>query len=101
MSGYDWHCDGCGSIMNNQIGFNTDTGEWICTDCGYDNDVSSNNIEQYGENPASENQLRYIQQIENLLDINFYGCSDEEASDFIDGNEELYQAKLHTPYRYR
>lgn len=101
MSGYEWHCDDCGKIMNYQYGFSTDTGEWTCSECGCHNDVSPNNIEHYGEKPASENQLRYIRQIENLLEINFYGSSFEEASDFIDGNKDLYQSKLHTPYKYR
>ncbi len=101
MSGYDWHCDGCGRIMNNQIGFTTDDGEWTCSECGYLNDVSPNNIEHYSGVPASENQLRYIRKIEDVLDINFYGSSFEEASDFIEGNKDLYEDRLHTAYKYR
>lgn len=101
MSRYDWICDNCGRLMNNQEGFNASNGEWTCTDCGYKNDVSSNNIRHYGERPATENQLRYIREIENLLGISFYGNTFEEASDFIDENKDRYQNKLHTPYEYR
>gem|GEM_PF-3269534 len=101
MKGYEWHCDECNSILNFQTGFSTISGEWICTRCGYNNDVTPNNIEHYGERPATYDQLRYIRKIEELLDITFYGSSFEEASDFIDSNKDLYQNKLHTPYKYR
>lgn len=39
-----WFCDKCEKFMNKQPGFNTKTGHWICTECGYDNDVSAANI---------------------------------------------------------
>lgn len=39
-----WYCDGCHSILNEQDGFNTDDGTWTCTECGFTNDVTSNNI---------------------------------------------------------
>ena len=39
-----WYCDGCNSILNNQPGFNTNRGKWECTECGYDNDVTSSNV---------------------------------------------------------
>lgn len=48
-----WYCDGCNSILNNQPGFNTDSGTWECTECGYENDVTSSNVysseEEYQE----------------------------------------------------
>ena len=40
----DWHCDCCDALMNDQPGFTTATGEWICTECGAVNDVSEDNI---------------------------------------------------------
>lgn len=40
----DWYCDGCGCYMNDQTGFNTDSGRWKCTNCGYDNDVTDGNV---------------------------------------------------------
>ena len=39
-----WYCDNCEVLMNTQIGFTTETDEWICTECGAKNDVSENNI---------------------------------------------------------
>ena len=99
--GCDWYCDGCGLLMNHQLGFSALTGIWTCTECGYLNDVSANNIRHYGERPVTEDQLRYIKKIEELLGVSFYGNTLEEASDFIDQYRDLYQAKLHTPYKYR
>lgn len=41
--GCDWYCDNCGASLNSQHGFYAgDT--WVCTKCGYENDVSENNI---------------------------------------------------------
>ena len=37
-------CDKCESFMNIQTGFNTDNGNWICTECGFDNEVTDVNI---------------------------------------------------------
>lgn len=39
-----WYCDRCNSVMNYQNGFSTITGTWVCTDCGFENDVSSDNV---------------------------------------------------------
>lgn len=39
-----WYCDGCNSVLNEQPGFSVDTGTWTCTESGYDNDVSSDNV---------------------------------------------------------
>ena len=48
-----WYCDGCHSVLNEQDGFNTYSGRWTCTECGYDNDVSEDNLysseEEYQE----------------------------------------------------
>ena len=44
MAWVEWFCDGCGEQMNDQPGFTTDSGEWICTECGYPNDVTDDNI---------------------------------------------------------
>lgn len=40
----DWYCDGCDAHLNRQEGFNTSTGSWECTRCGYINDVTEDNI---------------------------------------------------------
>ena len=39
-----WFCDKCEAYMNIQKGFNTNTGSWRCRNCGYDNDVTEDNI---------------------------------------------------------
>lgn len=39
-----WYCDGCNSVLNEQTGFNTNSGTWECTECGYENDVTEDNI---------------------------------------------------------
>lgn len=39
----DWFCDGCDEYMNDQPGFTTATGTWVCTICGEVNDVSPDN----------------------------------------------------------
>ena len=41
----NWYCDNCGAHMNNQVGFTTKNGRYTCKICGYNNDVSPNNIE--------------------------------------------------------
>ncbi len=99
--GCDWHCDGCGTLMNSQPGFSAASGSWTCTECVCVNDVTSNNIRHYGERPATEAQLGYIKKIEELIGVSFYGITLEEASDFIDTHRDRYQTKLHTPYKYR
>jgi hypothetical protein len=99
--GCDWYCDDCHAHMNTQTGFTTADGSWTCIECGSLNDVSVGNIRHYGERQVTEEQLRYIRKIEELLDVSFYGVTLEEASDFIDEHRDRYQAKLHTPYKYR
>ena len=39
-----WYCDGCNSVLNDQPGFNTSSARWTCTECGYDNDVTFDNV---------------------------------------------------------
>lgn len=39
-----WFCDKCGAYLNIQSGFSTYTGSWKCRVCGYDNDVTEDNI---------------------------------------------------------
>lgn len=40
----EWCCDKCGTILNLQDGFDVSSGMWVCKECDYPNDVSSNNI---------------------------------------------------------
>lgn len=46
FSSVDWYCDSCGALLNNQSGFDTSTGEWVCAQCGTSNDVSDGNIKE-------------------------------------------------------
>lgn len=41
--GCDWYCDNCGAHLNSQLGFGAGT-TWTCRKCGYENDVSEDNI---------------------------------------------------------
>ncbi len=41
---YDWYCDGCGCRLNDQPGFKTILGVWKCAECGYINNVTSDNL---------------------------------------------------------
>lgn len=41
-----WFCDRCETFMNTQRGFNIMTGGWVCTECGFDNDVNEVNINE-------------------------------------------------------
>lgn len=41
-----WFCDKCETFLNRQPGFNTDSGHWTCSECGFDNDVSAANIDE-------------------------------------------------------
>lgn len=40
----EWYCDCCDEHLNEQPGFTTATGTWICLHCGEVNDVSEDNI---------------------------------------------------------
>jgi len=39
-----WFCDNCETFLNVQNGFVIKEKRWICTECGFNNDVSSSNI---------------------------------------------------------
>ena len=39
-----WYCDGCHAVLNEQDGFNRDSGSWVCSECGYYNDVTDDNV---------------------------------------------------------
>lgn len=44
MNDIVWYCDGCDAELNRQAGFTTATGTWTCAKCGYENDVTDDNI---------------------------------------------------------
>lgn len=44
LNNYDWYCDSCDLMLNGQPGFNANCGTWVCTECGYENTISEDNI---------------------------------------------------------
>ena len=40
----EWYCDNCDAHLNNQSGFTAALGSWKCSECGYVNDVTEDNI---------------------------------------------------------
>lgn len=39
-----WFCDSCETFLNVQEGFSEENGKWYCTECGFENDVTADNI---------------------------------------------------------
>lgn len=39
-----WFCDECDTYLNNQEGFDKHSSKHICRNCGYENDITENNI---------------------------------------------------------
>ena len=56
-SSITWYCDGCGVEMNGQPGFTTSSGWWTCTECGYENDVSPDNVYESEEDYEASREL--------------------------------------------
>ena len=44
MQYFEWYCDECAAYLNIQEGFNCETGEWECTNCGNVNKINKDNI---------------------------------------------------------
>lgn len=42
--GIDWYCDHCGALLNSQKNFDDHKYLWKCTNCGYKNSLSWDNI---------------------------------------------------------
>lgn len=42
--GIDWYCDHCGALLNNQKHFDDHKYTWKCTECGFKNSISWDNI---------------------------------------------------------
>lgn len=40
----DWWCDRCGANLNSQSGFDDHKYIWKCTECGFKNSISRDNI---------------------------------------------------------
>jgi len=57
-----WWCDGCGKYMNVQDGFTENDLEWACTDCGFVNDVTDDNVQKN----AVEKLIKKLKKTPNL-----------------------------------
>lgn len=40
----DWWCDRCGAYLNSQNNFDDHKYTWKCTECGFKNSISKDNI---------------------------------------------------------
>lgn len=40
----EWYCDNCDAHLNKQKGFINANKTWKCRSCGYENDITENNI---------------------------------------------------------
>lgn len=65
----DWYCDNCKTYMNNQEGFNRNTGEWICSECGWQNNVTDLNIRPYVNVPSIIEISDNYDVLNELLDV--------------------------------
>lgn len=86
--GCDWYCDECGAYMNSQPGFTTEDDEWECTECGYVNDVSEDNI-RYDNDEENDDSERI-----SVDDAALIWASNGKNEDYMFGytEEELEDA---------
>lgn len=76
-----WICDGCGTMLNIQDGFNHDCGKWQCTECGYANkiDMSEVYISEDEYQTSKHNPYKGLSDAE-VLELQMY-----EEVELIDG----------------
>ena len=55
----DWYCDQCNAYLNDQSGFTEDRGTWTCTECGYENSITANDIIWEGDESGDESGDNY------------------------------------------
>lgn len=65
----DWYCDSCGAFLNSQPGLTVSSGTWTCEECGYENDVTEDNI---------------------IDDDNYDYDHDDDDNDVYDNDEKLF-----------
>ena len=101
MDKIDWYCDKCGCYMNDQEGFDTSTGRWICAECGYENDVSENNIRKKGVHVFRCTKLGWEHEVEGVwFDADEYDRYSAEA-EFTECTGYTEKANGETyPYTY-
>lgn len=50
----DWYCDGCGELLNDQEGFDSDESFFVCTHCGFVNKIDEDGIIDNYEDDCSD-----------------------------------------------
>lgn len=65
LNNYDWFCDNCGDYLNNQSGFDSNSGVWYCKNCDERNSINSSSIidmEEYDDymNSGYDSYKEYI-----------------------------------------
>ena len=87
--------------MNEQPGFNTNSGRWTCTQCGYDNDVSDNNVQKKRVHVFRCKKLGWSEEIECVwFDTTLYDRYSAE-SQFIEHTGYTEKANGESyPYTY-
>ena len=51
-----WWCDKCGACLSSQIHFDDRKYTWKCTECGYKNSISRDNIHDSEEDYLDQNK---------------------------------------------
>ena len=44
FEGVAWHCDSCNALLNKQIGFSDFYDTWTCENCGHENPINEDEI---------------------------------------------------------
>lgn len=74
--GIDWYCDRCNAFLNVQDGFDDHLGTWECSECGYTNSISENDI-------VSERKALSIQRNQYKYFLSYeYGDEDEDEDEY-------------------
>ena len=87
--GCDWYCDECGAYMNSQPGFTTEDDEWKCTECGYVNDVSEDNIRYDADDENDDSERISVDDAAVIWASNgkdedyMFGYTEEELEDAL------------------
>ena len=84
--GVVWYCDGCGAVLNTQYGFDDEEDEWECTECGYTNSLSEDDV---FESEASYRTYKRIMGAAKFFgDIYKSRSEDDDISDDEDEEED-------------
>ena len=83
--GIEWFCDRCNSCLSDQDGFDDFRYVWKCTECGYKNSISSDNI--YESEEGFRNYDDMDEEDDDSESLSVYDAADIWASH---GKDEDY-----------